>query len=326
MSIVQRAGSRLTKLVRSRNSIVVEFTAAFLIIAAGSVSQAQLVHRYSFTADATDSVGGAAFDGSLVMNTLGNLAPTISGGQLNLNNPDFSGPSSLSNYLSLPAAILPASGSVTIEQWFTFTGSGYFTEAYSFSNNMNDTNVPDAFNGQYLMHTISYPDNGTGGGSHIAQALNGYMAETDAIETIGFGVNGLGYIDDGNTYMAATVIDDDAGTLSYYLYRSSDGAGGLEQTIPAIPLSSYDFTDAYLGRSAFGSDNATSGSVDEFRIYADAKTAAQIAIDARLGSNTLVPEPATLVLLIFAASGSCLGRIESPNNSSPLTYVNNRPF
>ncbi|HEY2761019.1 MAG TPA: PEP-CTERM sorting domain-containing protein, partial [Pirellulales bacterium] len=121
--------------------------------------------------------------------------------------------------------------------------------------------------------------------------------ETDAFETTpGFGAGGGGYLDDGETFMAATVIDGTAGTLSYYLYRTSDGAGGLQQTIPAAPLNSFSFTNAFLGRSAFFQDNATSGSIDEFRIYSNAESASQIAADQLAGPDVLVPEPSTLAL------------------------------
>jgi len=66
------------------------------------------------------------------------------------------------------AAQTGISGSVTIEEWFTFGGSGFFTESYAFSNNANDTNPPGATNGQYLMGVISAPQGGpvpAGGGS-----------------------------------------------------------------------------------------------------------------------------------------------------------------
>jgi hypothetical protein len=108
--------------------------------------------------------------------------------------------------------------------------------------------------------------------------------------------------------MAATVIDGGAGTLSYYLFRVSDGVGGLQQTIAAIPLSSYSFTDAFLGRSAFSADNWTSGSVDEFRIYNNAKDTAGILADFQAGPNTLVPEPGSLALLGLGATAFFLRR------------------
>ncbi len=270
---------------------------------------AALSHRYSFTTDASDSVGAA--NGTLTGAVGG--GPTVSGGQLNLNNPNFTGPSSGQNYLSLPASILPASGSVTIESWFAFTGSGFFTEDWTFSNNANDTNGPNASNGQYLMHTISAPQGGpvpAGGGSHVAQTLAGYGggAETDAFGTTpGIGAGGGGYLDDGAAYFSATVIDGVAGTMSYYVYRLSDGLGGLQQTIPAIPLSSYAFTNAYLGRSAFAGDNSTSGTVDEFRIYDSASSAAGIAADFAAGPNA-IPEPTSMLITAVGSFGLLIRR------------------
>lgn len=260
-------------------------------------ASADLTHRYSFSTDASDSVGGAN-------GTLMNIA-TVSGGQLQFNNPNFSPSSFAGGHLSLPASIMPSSGSVTIQQWFTFSGSGFFTEAWTFSNRNGGANPPSQFNGQYLMHTISAPQGGpnpSAGGSSIAQTTGGWGGgETRAFTTTsGLGFAGGGYLDDGASYMATTVIDGTAGTLSYYVYRLSDGLGGLQQTITAISLSSFSFTDAFLGRSAFDGDNWTSGSVDEFRIYNEARSAADIAADFAAGPN-VVPEPTSLSLLGFGA-------------------------
>ncbi len=83
------------------------------------------------------------------------------------------------------------------------------------------------------------------------------------------------------------------------------GIGGLQQTIPAIALSSYNFTNAYLGRSAFVGDNSTSGSVDEFRIYNNAQSATAIAADAAAGPTVVlpVPEPISMSFLALGALG-----------------------
>jgi len=271
-----------------------------LVLALMSASaQAVMIHRYSFTTDTSDSVGGA--HASLVDGYLAGT-PSISGNQVDMGNAGFSGPSNQGNYVLVPTNILPSSGSVTIEQWFTFQGSGWFTEAYVFSDEAGGNNPPGQFNGQYLMHTISNPQGGPnppGGGSSIAQATTGWGGdETRAYSTtVGLGAGGGGYLDDGGTYFAATVIDADANTLSYYVYRVSDGLGGLQDTIAAIPLSAYSFTNAYLGRSPFGGDNVTAGTVDEFRIYDEARSAYLIGRDLAYGPDALVPEPATMVLL-----------------------------
>jgi Concanavalin A-like lectin/glucanases superfamily len=282
------------KMFRSTNKlstprlIIGALTAAAALVAGASTSQAALTHRYSFTTDASDSIGGAN-------GTLMNSA-TVSGGQLQFNNPNQSlggaGNPDPNGYLVIPANILPSSGSATIEQWFTFTVSGFFTEAYTFTD-ADPNGAPGATTGQYLMHNISFPSDLTvNGGSRIVETISGTSGETNAFAAQGR--PDAGFLDGGGTYMAATVIDASAGTLSYYLN------GVLQNTVAdPIPLSSFAFTNAYLGRSAFTNDNATSGSVDEFRIYNDAQSANQITADFAAGPNTVVgtPEPASLALL-----------------------------
>lgn len=254
-----------------------------------AATQAALTHRYSFTNDATDSVGSAHA-------TLVNGA-TAGGGVLNFNNPGFPGSNVPRGYAELPVSILPTSGSVTIEQWFTFAGSGFFTEGWTFTDHNGGANQPGASSGQYFMHTISNPQPASTpgvGGSSVAQTLAGYGggAETRAYHTTpGLGAGGGGYLDDGQSYMTATVLDGNAGTLSYYIN------GILQSTIPAISLNSYAFTNAYLGRSPFAPDNYVSGTVDEFRIYTDARSAAEIAADFAAGPNVLIPEPTSLALI-----------------------------
>jgi PEP-CTERM motif len=270
---------------------------------------ADLTHRYSFTTDASDSVGTANA-------TLMGPA-TVSGGQLQFNNPDFTAGvgtnPTTDGYATLPASILPSSGSATIEEWMTIQGSGFFAESYSFSNSNNDANPPTGAGGQYLIHAISAPQpttppGGTNtGGDHIEQTVNGYSLgeQSDAYETTpNLGAVGGGYMDDGDTYFSATVIDGIAGTLSYYLWDITQGIGGLQETIPAISLSSYSFTNAYLGRSPFTVDNILSGSMNEFRIYNDAQSPSQIAADFAAGPDVVVvPEPASLSLLALGAVG-----------------------
>jgi hypothetical protein len=276
-----------------------------------ALAHADLTHRYSFNDGTTnDSVGGV---NGVLVGTVGG-GSTVSGGMLNLNNPNFSGTSAAQNYMSLPGSVVPASGSATFEGWFNFGGSGFFTELFSATNSNSDANPPGSNTGQYLMGTISAPQpatppGGAGtGGSHVDESLAGYAGgEIDAYEsTPGVGAGGGGYLDDNENFFYSVVIDGTANTLSYYLYDASQGGiGGLQQTVSGIPLSSFSFTNLYLGRSAFPGDNSTNGTINEFRIYNDAQSASQIAADYAAGPDVVVPvpEPVCMGLLALGSIG-----------------------
>jgi hypothetical protein len=93
----------------------------------------ELKHRYSFNADATDSVGAA--NGVLQGNA------TVSGGRLIL---DGSG----GTYLDLPAAVLDGYNAVTVDAWVTFNTSPAWTRLWYFGDDRaNEFYFSPAFNG-----------------------------------------------------------------------------------------------------------------------------------------------------------------------------------
>ena len=123
--------------------------------------------------------------------------------------------------------------------------------------------------------------------------------------------------------MSATVIDGSAGTLSYYLYDlSQGGVGGLQQTITSIPLSSYLFTNAYLGRSAFAGDNSTNGSIDEFRIYNNAQSAAAECARRRSGWIKTSVAGSGTGLDIVPGGRSDVGLLARPSAQTTLAQHN----
>jgi len=80
---------------------------------------AVLAHRYSFTADASDSVGGA--HGTLMGNA------TVSGGSLVLDGtPD--------TYLVLPSGLLDGYDAVTIQTWVTFNAAATWARLWYFGD------------------------------------------------------------------------------------------------------------------------------------------------------------------------------------------------
>src|SRR5204862_889005 len=77
-----------------------------------------LQNRYSFTADASDSVGAA--NGTLVNNAV------ISGGAVVLDGQD--------SYVDLPNNLLTNLDSITMEAWVTDTGSANWARIWDFGN------------------------------------------------------------------------------------------------------------------------------------------------------------------------------------------------
>ncbi len=77
------------------------------------------VHRYSFTTDASDSIGGA--NGTLMGDA------NISNGAVNLDG-------STGTYVNLPAYILPTTGSVTLEAWGSYQATGSWARIFDFGN------------------------------------------------------------------------------------------------------------------------------------------------------------------------------------------------
>ena len=132
--------------------------AAATLAACSTFANAALTHRYSFTTDASDSVGGA--NGTLVNGA------SITGGQVNLangGNPGF--PSNGTGttqpqYVSLPADLLPNSGSASIDVFQTISGSGFYTETFYFANTTNSVQAPAGSRvspAQFLMGVNSRP-------------------------------------------------------------------------------------------------------------------------------------------------------------------------
>ena len=99
-------------------------------------NKAQLTHRYSFTANANDSVGSA--HGSLQQNA------TISDGKLVLDG--------TTNYLRLPAWLLKDYDAVTIDTWVDFRAGANWARLWHFGGNTSSGNVTDEF---YLAPRIS---------------------------------------------------------------------------------------------------------------------------------------------------------------------------
>jgi len=211
---------------------------------------AVLTHRYSFTNDATDSVGGA--NGTL----MGNAA--VTGGQLVLDG-------TFGTHLDLPAPQIniATNMSVTFDAWVTFGAPATWAYLFGFGDIV-----------------------GSGGQNHIAcvpASENGGFRHWGITENFAQGITTFWAHSWNNmTAHITCVVDPPTSTIS--IYRD----GVLESAVYNAPgvLSSISTNFGCLGRSFYSADPYLNASIDEFRLYSGALTPAQVALTQKLGPNS----------------------------------------
>lgn len=245
---------------RSSSDLLSGFLA---LIAFAAGANAQLLHRYDFTADANDTVGTA--HGTLVGGA------SISGGALNTDggNGAVNGQwGSGGPMVSLDAsAVAGLSGAFSIETWFQCT-SGWpkYDSLFAFSDNTQDN---------YL----------------LGVPVRGYSPWPSGVGIKGAGGNTSDqpvvgpYLDDNTPHQA--VLTYDGTTFSWYVDGALADFSGLPATLnnPGFNLS----TLTYIGINGGSpwADPSLTGSTYDFRIYGQALTTAQVAGLHTLGADAV---------------------------------------
>lgn len=233
--------------------------AAISLFGAEAEAAAVLTHRYSFSNGTTDSVGGPAWNGTLVNGA------TVSGGALQLAN--IGGSGGTVEYMSMPANILPTT-STTIEEWFTSNASSNWARGFDFGSGPG----------------VNFFFTPVSGSADSRVRVNDGGGET--------GPTGAMTLNNNTEYMIAAVVDGTNNLISYYINGNLYGSTALAPNT----LAGVNDVANYLGRSQYG-DPGLIGSIDEFRIYDGVLSSADIARDFALGPNTLVPEPSSLAAM-----------------------------
>jgi len=127
---------------------------AALVLSAGLPVRGALIHRYSFTSDANDSVGTA--NGTLMGSA------TITGNAVVLNGAD--------SYVDLPNDLVSNLTAITIETWVTDNGSAGWARVYDFGTSSGGE---DQQGGGLTYLFLSLPD----GGGSLRNAYNAGAGE-----------------------------------------------------------------------------------------------------------------------------------------------------
>ena len=224
-----------------------------------------LLHRYSFNdGTANDSAGTA--NGTL------NGGAMATGGKLVLVNTTPSADTT-GQFVNLPSNILPTTGSVSFEAWFTADPMTPDGNGVGWERLLDFGNTDMNGNGQnYIFLT---PASGAGDTRVvISDADPGFNDEELARRA--------GTLNDGMTHYIAGVFDETGGRISLYVDNNAPKAQLLDQ-----PLSVVQDQLSYIGRSLYNPDPLYNGTIDEIRIWGSALTAAQVAADMAAGPDVV---------------------------------------
>ncbi len=215
-----------------------------------------LTHLYTFNDGTANDTAGSA-PGTLMNGAF------VEAGRLKLFNSGVtSGQTTAINYVQLPAGVLPASGSFTVEAWYASNDAANWARLFDIGDQTG------ANGNSYAFFTLR-------SASGDSRAVLHPAAATERVAT-GTATN------NGSEHMAAVVVDVDSGLLRLYL----DGVAAGTAALSGASAASVNGVLAYIGRSLFNADPGFTGTVNELRIYDEARSAADIGQDAAAGPAT----------------------------------------
>jgi hypothetical protein len=229
-----------------------------------------LTHRYSFTSDASDSVGAA--NGTLK----GGAA--ISSGAVTLNGSTA--------YVELPPNLVSDYDSVSFEAWFVDYGSSSWARLWDIGNSVNGAGAQ----GGGVSYMFLAMPNSAGGyrGAYQDTGLGEQLIDCPTRATI------------GQLHHLVWTQDSASQTACIYL----DGAlAGMNSAFTYTPSSIGATVNDWLGRSQYD-DPYFYGTISEFRVYNGALSSNDIVLDYQLGSDkspqsmpvTLTAQPQALTV------------------------------
>jgi hypothetical protein len=217
-----------------------------------------LSHRYSFEGT-----------GMQAMDSVGTAHGTITGGMQAQGRVTLSG---TEQYVTLPNTILNGLSAVTIEVWASWTGTTDWQRLFDFGENGEDEgnqgSVEANASSSYFFFTPRAGMSDSAGcmspGNRPLVSMTGAGISMEACI-----VNAPAAFPTGMTHVALTI-----GASQMRLYIDGEPAG---MATPPIPLSGINQAHNFIGRSQYAQDPEFAGSIEEFRIYPTARTAAQIS-------------------------------------------------
>jgi hypothetical protein len=239
-----------------------------------------LAHRYSFSGDATDLLGGSAWDGTLPAG--GDLTTTP--GQVLLS-------AGGSQYVQFPVGIISNYNSITVDMWASF---------------------PTTLPANCFLWAFGLTTGGAGGNCIFVQPKGGRLAISGGMPSWQAGeqnATGAGDLSGKTNVHLTAVVNPVAGWEALYVNGNLVG----KNTAVTVQMSQVASVNNYIAQSLYTGDSFIDVNVDEFRIFNGALSSQEIAIADGAGANA-VPNTIT------NGPGSLLGfSIQAPSTLEVLT-------
>ncbi|HVM50448.1 MAG TPA: LamG-like jellyroll fold domain-containing protein [Candidatus Acidoferrum sp.] len=228
-------------------------TPALMVVGAANF----LNHRYSFTNDTSDSIGGSAWNGTLYGDAV------VSNGVLVLDGTS-------GTYMQLPGNVFNATNAtaLTVEFWATFGANS--ANCYVFSLGYTNVVSGTVQGSKYVCYS---PHTSTGQGLLMSPADNIFQQQVTTSTTL-----------DGSTTHVACVIDPPNQTLAIY----TNGVLAAANTNMTIGLANVNDVFSYIGASLFAADPYLVANIDELRIYLGALSGISIKQSDDQGPNIVL--------------------------------------
>jgi hypothetical protein len=255
-----------------------------------------LTHRYSFNdlpgaSTLTDSVGGAAWDGTVYVDSLFPGGAYLDGSQLQLTGQG--------GYGILPSGLVSGYSAVTIEFWASLGANPTWTRVWAFGNQnagAEDTGI------DYCHYA---------GGNYQNLAFHG--GGTNAY------VNNSGGLNNAQNVHVTCVVNPANNQMLYY-NGTAVKSGSLNGALK--PLNTIVDDYGLIGRSLQDVDATLLGSVNEFRVYNGVLPKAQVALNDAAGPDNYVTEPGALLSLELQSPAGTIQVRETSTQVFKGTFAN----
>jgi hypothetical protein len=272
------------------------FTCTLILGFAAATTRGQpsnLMHRYSFIRDASDSVGTA--------HGIAQPGATFSNGAVVLDG--------VSGCVDLPNDLVSGYTSVTFEAWVTDNGSGGWARIYDFGNSSSGQGGQGEGT-QYMFLSLpsglgnlrgAYTITGSGSGEQIVEWSGGRPTV-------------------GKEAHIVWTSDATSGVARLYVNALQVGVNSNMTLTPALigPTS-----NDWLGKSQFSADPFFKGAIDEFRVYSIALSSTDVLQDYQNGPDIVGNGPAfffTQPQNQWATEGQTVTFTAVVDGSPPFTY------